>query len=110
MSNGSNTKAREAKWGSRMIEVKVRFWTEKLAMKGSVIPKHAWSSGVVRIVANETHGMTYRKSLPFNSLLEIGSTIEKVLIEQGVVLYPSRRMRRYLSDAPKRKRASREAQ
>ena len=38
MSNGSNTKAREAKWGSRMIEVKVRFWTDKLAMKGSVIP------------------------------------------------------------------------
>lgn len=59
MSNGSNTKAREAKWGSRMIEVKVRFWTDKLAMKGSVIPKHAWSSGVVRIVAkNARHDVS----------------------------------------------------
>lgn len=111
MASGSNVGAREAKWGSRMIEVKVRFWTDNLADKGSVIPKHAWTSGVVRIVANETHGIKSSRPLPFNSLLEIGSAIEKVLIEQEVVLYPSRRMQRYFSDAPsdapKRRKARR---
>jgi hypothetical protein len=36
--------SREAKHGSKMIEVKVRFWTNDLAeRKDRIIPKHAWT-------------------------------------------------------------------
>ena len=49
--------SREAKHGSKMIEVKVRFWTNDLAEeKGRIRPKHAWGSGVVRIARNDSHG------------------------------------------------------
>jgi len=50
-----NAKAREAEHGQKMIEVKLRFWTNNLAGKsGQIIPKHAWSSGVVRIEPNKS--------------------------------------------------------
>jgi len=104
--SGDDLTAREAKWGSRMIEVRLRFWTDNLAPKGEVIPKHAWSSGMARMMANEPHGIKSGKRIPFNSLPEIASTVEKVLIEHGVTLHPSNRMQRYLADAPKRKRKS----
>jgi hypothetical protein len=37
--------SREAAQGERMIEVKLRFWTNDLAARGNVIPKHAWTRG-----------------------------------------------------------------
>jgi hypothetical protein len=41
---------RKAQQGERMIEVKIRFWTNDIADgKGNIFPKHAWSSGVVRM-------------------------------------------------------------
>jgi hypothetical protein len=40
----------KANKNERMIEIKLRFWTNGFATrKGYVRPKHAWSSGVVRI-------------------------------------------------------------
>ena len=82
----------------RMIEVKLRFWTNGLAKgKGYVIPKWASSSGVVRIERNDTHGIKPGKPIPFHSLLDVGSVIEKVLIAQGVVLRPSKRMKKYVT-------------
>ena len=33
--------AREAKYGGKMIEVKIRFWTDGIAEAGKIIPKHA---------------------------------------------------------------------
>jgi hypothetical protein len=37
--------AREAAHGQRMIEVRVRFWTNNLAKsKGMVLPRNAWGS------------------------------------------------------------------
>src|SRR5690348_15040250 len=57
--------------GERMIEIKVRFWTNDIAdTKGDVIPRHAWSSGVVRMEANHTHGIKPKNPAPFNSLLD----------------------------------------
>jgi len=48
----------EAKQGERMIEVKLRFWTNNLASEpGKIIPKHARASGVVRIERNLSHGI-----------------------------------------------------
>lgn len=90
--------AKEAKHGQKMIEVKVRFWTDDMTdEKGKVIPKNAWTSGVVRVEKNDAHGIKPSAPVPFNSLLDLGASIEKVLIEHGVVLHPSRKMKKYLS-------------
>jgi hypothetical protein len=96
----SNAPAREAKYGEKMIEVKVRFWTNDIAPDDQIQPGHAWTGGVVRIVPNKSHGISSGDATPFNSLLEIGSAIEKVLIDHGIVLYPSNRMKKYVHDRP----------
>jgi hypothetical protein len=85
--------------GERMIEVKIRFWTNDISGEsGKIIPKHAWSSGVVRMERNPSHGIVPRHPKPFHSLLDVGAVVEKVLIEHGVVLHPSRRMQKYISE------------
>jgi hypothetical protein len=62
------TGARDAsKRDKKMIEIKVRFWTNDLAPEGAVLPKTARSSGVVRIESNAAHGITSGKARPFNS-------------------------------------------
>jgi hypothetical protein len=91
--------ARDARHGEKMIEIKVRFWTDSLAKsRGQVIPKHALTGGVVRIERNAAHGIAPQRPVPFNSLLDVGAAIEKCLVAHGVVLHPSRRMKRYLKE------------
>jgi len=93
-----NIASLEAKHGEKMIEVKIRFWTDDLAPEtGKVQPKHAWTSGVIRMEANKSHGIVPSNPKPFNSLLDVGAIMEKVLLEHGIVLHPSRRMTKYLS-------------
>jgi hypothetical protein len=92
--------SREAKQGQKMIEVKLRFWTNDIAEEGKVIPKHAWAAGVARIERNPSHGITPGKPEPFHSLLDIGAVIEKVLIKHGIVLHPSRKMQKYVDEPP----------
>lgn len=88
--------SREAKHGSKMIEVKVRFWTNDLAeQKGRIRPRHAWGSGVVRIARNDSHGIEPLPPIMFNSLAEIPVKIEKVLIDHGVTVHKSERMKKY---------------
>ena len=82
----------------RMIEVKVRFWTNGIVEPKKVKPKHAKTSGVVRIKPNQLHGIGAQKPIPFNSLLDLSAAIEKLLIRSGVTLHPSRKMRKYLRD------------
>jgi hypothetical protein len=93
-----DVESREAKHGEKMIEIKLRFWTDDIAEQGKVIPKHAWTAGVVRMEANRSHGISPRHPVPFHSLLDVGAIIEKVLIEHGVVLHPSPKMRKYVKD------------
>jgi len=91
--------AQEAIQGEKMIEVKLRFWTNDIAEgKGKVIPKHAQTSGVVRIERNKSHGIEPSKPQPFHSLLDVGAVIEKVLIEHRIVLHPGRKMQKYISN------------
>ena len=88
----------KAKHGEKMIEVKIRFWTDDISKEAAcVIPKHAWTSGVVRMERNDSHGITPSKPKIFNSLLDIGAVIEKVLIEHGIVLHPSEKMQKYIT-------------
>jgi len=78
--------------------VSLRFWTNDLAeSKDKIKPKHAWSSGVVRMQGNESHGIVPGNPKPFHSLLDVGAVIEAVLISHGVILHPSRRMKKYMS-------------
>jgi len=92
-----NIESREAEHGQKMIEVKLRFWTNNIANQdGQIVPKHAWSAGVVRIESNKSHGIVPSAPKPFHSLLDVGAVIEKLLIEQGIMLRPSRRMRKYV--------------
>jgi hypothetical protein len=89
--------AREAKHGEKMIEVKIRFWTNNLSPKGTLIPKHAQASGVVRMQANKTHGIKPKHPRAFNSLLDLGAVIEETLIEHGIMLHIDRRMKKYVT-------------
>lgn len=89
---------REAEYGSRMIEVRVRFWTDSIADgKGKIRPKHAWSNGVVRLASNASHGIKPKNPRPFNSISELSMAIEKVLIEHGVKIHPNGTMKKLLS-------------
>jgi hypothetical protein len=92
---------REAHQGERMIEVKIRFWTNDIADGAGVIrPKHAWSSGVVRMERNPSHEIIPQAPLPFHTLMDLPAVIEKVLLNHGVRLHPSRRMAKYFDPDP----------
>ena len=93
----TTTASRDARHGEKMIEVKVRFWTDEISVdKGKVIPRHAWTSGVVRLERNEAHSIKPSAPVPFNSLLDLGVAIEKALIAHGITLHPSRKMKKYV--------------
>ena len=93
-----DAQTREAKHGKRMIEVRVRFWTNDLADgKGRIQPKHAWGSGVVRMVPNDAHGIQGGEPLIFNSLAEIPAKIEQALIAHDVTIHKSTKMKKYVS-------------
>jgi hypothetical protein len=89
--------SRDAKHGKKMIEVRLRFWTDDISpTKGKIIPKHAWTSGVVRLQGNASQGIVSDNPKPFNSLLDVGAVIETVLLEAGIKL-PSRHTRKYMA-------------
>lgn len=89
----------EAKQGEKMVEIKLRFWTNDLSgTKGKIRPKHAWTSGVVLVERNPSHGIVPGKPQPFHSLLDVSAVIEKVLIHHSIVLHPSRKMLKYTDE------------
>lgn len=78
-----------AKHGEKTIEVSLRFWTDDIAeTKGHIEPRHCWSAGTVRIPKNDSHGISgeYR-AIPFNSLKEITSAIEKAMTEADITIH-----------------------
>lgn len=83
-----NEISREAKHGEKMIEIKVRFWTNKLSdQKDSVVPKHCWDSGVVRITPNKSHEIKAHKPIPFRSLADIPRAIEDCITQAGLTIH-----------------------
>ena len=100
MTSKPRVESLEAAHGERTIEVKIRFWTNDIAGgQGKVLPKHAWAGGVVRMERNASHGIVPGAPLPFHSLLDITSVVEKALIQHGIQLHAGRKMRKYFSDA-----------
>lgn len=99
MSKTTKVEALEAKYGQKMIEVKVRFWTNDIAEEpGMIVPRNAWCSGVVRMQGNKSHAITAGKPIPFHSLLDIGSAIEKTLVDHDIQLHVPRRMKKYIAE------------
>lgn len=93
-----NSEAREAQHGQKMIELKVRFWTDEIAEEpGKIIPKHGWTGGVVRLKTNKAHGVADVDPIPFNSLLDLPAAIERLLIREGIVLHATDRTAKYTS-------------
>ena len=92
------TSSKEAVHGKKMIEVRVRFWTDDIAdAEGRIIPKHCWDAGVVRISNNDAHGIKSLNPIPFNSLLEILPKIEKALKEHNIKLHLCNKSKKYYS-------------
>ncbi len=90
-------RATKPKYGEKMIEVKIRFWTNEIAdVEGYIIPKHAWVSGVVRMERNASHGIVPDWPRHFNSLMAIPAAIEKTLIQHDIVLHRDRNMDKYI--------------
>ena len=89
----------DAKYGERMIEVSVRFWTDSIAPgpKGTVRPRHALTRGEAHVTPNEAHGINSGRPQFFNSLGELPLAIEKVLVNAGVKLRPFSRTRKLIS-------------
>jgi hypothetical protein len=95
-SDTTNAEELEAAHGEKMIEVKLRFWTNDIAKEeGKVLPKNAWAAGVVNVERNKTHGINPGPPLPFHSLLDVGAVIEKAIISHGITLHPSKKMTKY---------------
>lgn len=81
--------------GERMIQVNVKFWTNKIAKeKGSLIPKNAWASGMVYVEKNKTHGIVAKKPIPFHTITELGRIVEKALFQHDIVLHIPKRFKK----------------
>jgi hypothetical protein len=94
--NGS-LEAKDRKWHQKMIEVKVRFWTNDLSDEPEKVrPRHAWTSGIVRLRRNDSHKVIPKHPIPFNSLMELPGVIEKALIQHGIVLHVGPKMKKYI--------------
>ena len=86
---------KEAAHGQKMIEVKVRFWTNDIAEESNkIIPKECWDSGVLRLEPNKIHGIK-ASPIPFNSLMELPSKIEEALFTSGIKMHHGNKSRKY---------------
>jgi len=83
--------------GEKMIELNLRLWTNKIAKGNNKIKKkHCWDRGTVRFTRNNSHGIDPLKSIKFNSIAEIPSVIEKVLINHKIKVHKSSKSKKYL--------------
>lgn len=86
-----------AKQGEKMVEVRVRFWTNGIAKgKGLIIPKHCQTSGEILIQKNKVHGIKPANSIHFHTLMELPVKVEQVLIKNGIKLHISEKMGQYI--------------
>lgn len=80
-----DSRSLEANNGEKMIEFKVRFWTNDIAeTKGHILPKHCWTAGVVYASGNDSHGIKKSRTMPFNSLDEVQNAIKQAMEDAGI--------------------------
>ena len=98
MESSKGLEQREAQQGEKMIEIRIRFWTNDLAESpGNILPKQAWSSGMVIMDRNKSHGIVPKDPIPFHTLMDLTSVIEKALIAHDITLHSSRKMKKYFA-------------
>ena len=89
----------EAPHGEKMIEVRVRFWTNAIAEgEDNIRPKHGWDTGYVQIAPNPAHGIV-TPTMPrrhFHSLAELAGVVEEVLIDNGIKLHRGDRTGKFM--------------
>ena len=52
--------------GQKTIKVQINFWTDNIAPKGYIQPKHCWSLGMVTVAANPA--MVFAVKSPYRSI------------------------------------------
>jgi hypothetical protein len=78
----------EAKHGDKMVEITIRFWTDKITEEeGKILPKHINNSGTIRISANKTHGIPTENPTVFDSITELPAKIEELLERHKIVVH-----------------------
>jgi hypothetical protein len=84
-----------AKHGDKMIELRVRFFTNGIARaKGKIVMKNAWDGGFVAMDSNESHGISPKPPKPFNSILQLQAVIADVLTDHSIVLHRGQKLRK----------------
>ncbi len=92
----------------KMVELKVRLFTNDIPEKGKRRPGYAWTAGMVAVTSNPMHGLKWKKGQkprPFNSMGGLATAIEDALIDAGVTLVigrggRSRKLYRSLGEVP----------
>lgn len=73
---------------NKTIEVRIHFFTDSLAPKGEVIPKHGLTVGSVALTANPRHGIKSGEPVMFNAMEQIPVALAKALDAAGITLRP----------------------
>ena len=82
----------QANHGDKMIEVRVRFWTNDIAeTEEHIKQKHCWSAGTVTLPRNGSHGIDSGEPQTFNSLMELTSAIEQAMIDADITMHIGRK-------------------
>jgi hypothetical protein len=83
-------RSRNAKRGTKMIEVAVFFWTNDLPAN-----KHCRAKGKIKLVPNALHGIRGQREVHFQSLPDLLPKLERLFAEGQITVHPSQRERRY---------------
>jgi hypothetical protein len=73
--------------GERMIEVRIKFFTNNIAPEGKgkrIKAKSCWDSGFILMEKNSLHEIKPQGPVPFNSLQKLMAKLEDVLIAHGI--------------------------
>jgi hypothetical protein len=76
--------------GERMIEVRLKFFTDELSGRpGYIVPGYCWDHGVVVVSANQAHEVKVGGNpLIFHTLDGIPDAVTRALHRSGVTLVP----------------------
>ena len=76
-----------AKHGTKMIAVKIYFYTNDIGETGKIRKKHMWDEGVAYMDTNRSHGSERSKGQQFNGLHGVGPAVVSLLRANGVKVH-----------------------
>lgn len=76
------------KRGEKMIELRVRLWTDEIAeVDGAIVKKHCWDYGTVSMLQNDSHGIEPQGDTHFHSIMDLTGVVAEVLARHGVRMH-----------------------